>query len=126
MRTRQEIEAMRDLRNRWRDTPWGHSVLLPVHDEIVAMVPALHGPAATAALVGCMQTELAGVPITADADEPSHALGRRHMTTPTTISPKVSPAMRIIESRQTRSSQVRGHFPHSHAAHRRHSSTGPG
>jgi anti-sigma B factor antagonist len=30
---------MRDLMHRWRDTPWGHSVLLPVHDEIVAMVP---------------------------------------------------------------------------------------
>jgi hypothetical protein len=48
-------------------------VLLPVHDEIVAMVPTQDGTAATSALVGCMQTELHGVPITAEADEPSYA-----------------------------------------------------
>ncbi len=28
---------------RWRDTPWGNSVLLPVHDEIIAMVPEQDG-----------------------------------------------------------------------------------
>jgi hypothetical protein len=48
-------------------------VLLPVHEEIIAMVPTQDGTAATSAVVGCMQTELAGVPIIAEADEPSYA-----------------------------------------------------
>jgi len=56
---------------RWRDTPWGGCVLLPVHDELIAMVPEHKGDAATAALVACMQTEFQGVPIVAEADEPS-------------------------------------------------------
>lgn len=66
-------ELLVDALLRWRDTPWGTSVLLPVHDEIVAMVPTQDGTAATSALVGCMQTELHGVPIVAEADEPSYA-----------------------------------------------------
>lgn len=61
------VEAML----RWRNTRWGGCVLLPVHDEIIAMVPEQDGPAATAALVACMQTEFRGVPIVAEADEPS-------------------------------------------------------
>ena len=56
---------------RWREIPWGDEVVLPVHDEIIAMVPEADGPAATAALVGCMQSEFMGVPIVAEADEPS-------------------------------------------------------
>ncbi len=48
-------------------------MLLPVHDEIVAMVPERDGTAATAALVGCMQAEFLGVPIVVEADEPTHA-----------------------------------------------------
>jgi len=47
-------------------------VLLPVHDEIIAMVPEADGPAATTALVECMRTEFQGVPIAAEADAPSH------------------------------------------------------
>jgi DNA polymerase I-like protein with 3'-5' exonuclease and polymerase domains len=46
-------------------------LLLPVHDEIVAMVPEGDGVAATAALITCMQTEFLSVPIVVDADEPS-------------------------------------------------------
>lgn len=46
-------------------------MLLPVHDEIIAMVPEAESDEATAALVACMQTELRGVPIVAEADEPS-------------------------------------------------------
>lgn len=56
---------------KWRDTRWGGCVLLPVHDEVIAMVPEQDGRAATAALVECMQTEFRGVPIVAEADEPS-------------------------------------------------------
>jgi len=66
-------EILVDAILRWRDTRWGHAVLLPVHDEIIAMVPEQDGPAATAALVDCMQTEFQGVPIVAEADEPSHS-----------------------------------------------------
>jgi len=64
-------EILVDAMLRWRDTRWGGCVLLPVHDEIIAMVPEAEGPAATAALVACMQTEFQGVPIVAEADEPS-------------------------------------------------------
>jgi DNA polymerase I-like protein with 3'-5' exonuclease and polymerase domains len=66
-------ELLVDAMLRWRDTRWGNSVLLPVHDEIIAMVPEHDGPAATAALVDCMQTNFQGVPIVAEADQPSHA-----------------------------------------------------
>lgn len=66
-------ELLVDALLRWRDTPWGTSVLLPVHDEILAMVPEPDGTAATAALVTCMQTEFLGVPLLVEADEPSHA-----------------------------------------------------
>ena len=64
-------EILVDAMLRWRDTRWGNAVLLPVHDEIIAMVPERDGPAATAALVSCMQTEFQGVPIAVKADEPS-------------------------------------------------------
>ena len=64
-------EILVDAMLRWQNTRWGDSVLLPVHDEIIAMVPEQDGPAATAALVACMQTQFQGVPIVADADEPS-------------------------------------------------------
>jgi DNA polymerase I-like protein with 3'-5' exonuclease and polymerase domains len=63
-------EILVDAMLRWRDTPWGGCVLLPVHDEIIAMVPEHDGPAATTTLVECMQTEFRGVPIVAEADQP--------------------------------------------------------
>lgn len=66
-------EILVDAMLRWRDTRWGGCVLLPVHDEILAMVPEAEGDAATAALVECMQTEFRGVPIIAEADTPSQA-----------------------------------------------------
>jgi hypothetical protein len=43
-----------------------------VHDEIIAMVPERDGPTATTTLTACMHTDLAGVPITAQANQPSH------------------------------------------------------
>ena len=39
---------------RWRTTPWGNAVLLPVHDELLAVVSEPEGAAATAALVDCV------------------------------------------------------------------------
>jgi DNA polymerase-1 len=63
-------ELLVDALLKWRDTQWGHGVLFPVHDEIVAMVPESDGATATTALLDCMQTELSGVPIVAEADEP--------------------------------------------------------
>jgi DNA polymerase I-like protein with 3'-5' exonuclease and polymerase domains len=66
-------ELLVDALLRWRDTAWGNTVLLPVHDEILAMVPEYDAPAATEALVACMHTTLRGVPILAEPDQPSHA-----------------------------------------------------
>src|SRR4051812_25204400 len=47
---------------RWKQTPWGDSVLLPVHDEIIVMVPKHYGSAATAALVAMHADGIHGVP----------------------------------------------------------------
>jgi len=66
-------ELLADALLRWRDTPWGKAVLLPVHDEIIVMVPETDAAAATSALVDCMRTDFLGVPIIAEADEPTHA-----------------------------------------------------
>jgi DNA polymerase I len=65
-------ELLVDVLLRWRDTPWGSCFLLPVHDEIIVMVPEPDA-AATAALVECMRTTFQGVPIIAEADAPTHA-----------------------------------------------------
>lgn len=64
-------ELLIDALMRWEQTPWGHCTLMPVHDEILAMVPADQAAEATEALKACMATELYGVPIVAEADEPS-------------------------------------------------------
>jgi DNA polymerase I-like protein with 3'-5' exonuclease and polymerase domains len=66
-------ELLVDTLVKWRDTRWGNAVLLPVHDEIVAVIPEADATEATAALVACMETELGGVAIKAEASEPSYA-----------------------------------------------------
>jgi phage/plasmid-associated DNA primase/DNA polymerase I-like protein with 3'-5' exonuclease and polymerase domains len=66
-------ELLMDALLRWNQTRWGGSVVLPVHDEIVAKVPAAEAQEATAALLQCMTTELNGVTIKASASEPSFA-----------------------------------------------------
>jgi DNA polymerase I-like protein with 3'-5' exonuclease and polymerase domains len=66
-------ELLMDALLRWAHTPWGQCVVLPVHDEIVAMVPETDAPAATETLLACMRTDLDGVPILAEASEPSFA-----------------------------------------------------
>jgi len=67
-------ELLVDALLRWQTTPWGSSaVLLPVHDEILVMVPEHDAPAATEALLACMHTELRGVPVVAQPSAPSYA-----------------------------------------------------
>jgi DNA polymerase I-like protein with 3'-5' exonuclease and polymerase domains len=66
-------ELLVDTLMRWRDTRWGSAVLLPVHDEIVLVIPEAEAGEATAALVAAMETELYGVHIQAEASEPSFA-----------------------------------------------------
>jgi hypothetical protein len=68
-RTARELLVDALLRWRW---PRRCSVLLPVHDEILAMIPEQDGPTATTALSACMHTELHGVPIIAEPDDPSY------------------------------------------------------
>ncbi|MFT4081172.1 MAG: DNA polymerase [Nocardioides sp.] len=64
-------ELLIDALMRWDKTRWGHCTLMPVHDEILVMVPEGEATEATAALEAAMATELYGVPIVAKADEPS-------------------------------------------------------
>jgi KaiC/GvpD/RAD55 family RecA-like ATPase len=63
-------ELLVDGLMRWRETRWGTCTLLPVHDELIVMVPADEAKEATAELVRCMETELYGVKIKVEADEP--------------------------------------------------------
>lgn len=66
-------ELLVDALLRWRETRWGECVLLPVHDELVVMVPEDEAEDATVALVQCMTSELAGVPIIAEPSQPTYA-----------------------------------------------------
>lgn len=66
-------ELLVDALIRWEQGPYRGGIVLPVHDEIVAMVPAEHAAAATEYLVTCMTTQLGPVPITVEADEPALA-----------------------------------------------------
>jgi DNA polymerase I-like protein with 3'-5' exonuclease and polymerase domains len=64
-------ELLVDALVRWRDTRWGDCTLIPVHDELIVMVPEEDAQAATTELVRCMAGELYGVQIVADPSEPS-------------------------------------------------------
>jgi DNA polymerase I-like protein with 3'-5' exonuclease and polymerase domains len=59
-------ELLIDALLRWRQTRWGEATLMPVHDELVVMVPEDEATEATAALTECMTTNLFGVPIIAE------------------------------------------------------------
>jgi DNA polymerase I-like protein with 3'-5' exonuclease and polymerase domains len=63
-------ELLVDALERWESIRPGH-VLLPIHDEIVVQVPEAEAEQATLDLVACMTTDLAGVPIAAEASTPS-------------------------------------------------------
>lgn len=58
---------------RWKQTQWGDSVLLPIHDEVVVMVPEAAAIEATDTLLACMATEFDGIPIVAAANPPAFA-----------------------------------------------------
>lgn len=65
-------ELLIDAMVRWAGTPWGRSVMWPVHDEVDAHVPETEAAEATATLVQCMETTLpSGVRIIAEPSEPS-------------------------------------------------------
>jgi P4 family phage/plasmid primase-like protien len=64
-------ELLVDGQIRWDGTRWGNSIMVPVHDEVLAMVPTPEADDATAALVQCMESELYGLPIVVEASEPS-------------------------------------------------------
>lgn len=66
-------ELLIDALLRWRETPWGDATLLPVHDELVVMVPEADATAATQALVAAMTTNLHGIDIKVDPSTPSYA-----------------------------------------------------
>lgn len=66
-------ELLIDALVRWADTPWGEATLLPVHDELVVMVPEDEAQAATTALTEVMTNELGGIAIAAEASEPTFA-----------------------------------------------------
>lgn len=64
-------ELLTDGLIKWHATQWGNAIMWPVHDELDVMVPIAEAEAATAALVGCMESELYGVRIIADPSEPT-------------------------------------------------------
>jgi len=64
-------ELLVDAMLRWRQTPWGKAIILPIHDELVVMVPEADAVAATEALVQCMTGEINGLPVIASPNEPS-------------------------------------------------------
>jgi DNA polymerase I-like protein with 3'-5' exonuclease and polymerase domains len=64
-------EILLDALERWNETRWAGCTLLPVHDELDVFVPAEDAEEATAALIECMQMELHGVKIVAEASTPS-------------------------------------------------------
>lgn len=59
-------ELLVDALLKWRETRWGRCPLLPIHDELIVMVPIEDAVVATETLVACMASELFGVKIVAD------------------------------------------------------------
>lgn len=65
-------EFLVDAVEKWERGPWGGHVIIPVHDELICFdIPEDEADAATAFLVECMETELLGVRIVAEANPPS-------------------------------------------------------
>lgn len=68
-------ELLVDALLEWAKGPWGHCVIIPIHDELVAFVPEAEAEEATKFLVKCMTTSILSVPgwdvlIGAEPDEP--------------------------------------------------------
>lgn len=66
-------ELLVDALERWAGTRWGGATLLPVHDELLVVVPEDEAEQATAALVECMTSDLDGVRIVAEPSAPARA-----------------------------------------------------
>lgn len=65
-------EFLVDAVLKWENGPWGGHVIIPVHDEVIVFdIPENEAEAATKFLVECMETEINGVKITAEANSPS-------------------------------------------------------
>lgn len=65
-------EFLVDAVDKWRRGKWGDSLIVPVHDELIAFdIPEDEAAVATEYLVWCMKTSLYGVEIKAEANEPS-------------------------------------------------------
>jgi DNA polymerase I-like protein with 3'-5' exonuclease and polymerase domains len=65
-------EFLVDAVAKWESGPWGGHVIVPVHDELICFdIPEAEAHDATAFLVSCMESELNGVKIIAEANEPS-------------------------------------------------------
>ena len=65
-------ELLVDAVARWRQGKWRDCTIVPVHDELLAFdVPEAEAEEATAYLSWCMETEIGGVKIVAEANKPS-------------------------------------------------------
>lgn len=65
-------EFLVDAVKLWEAGKWGGHVIVPVHDELIVFdIPENEAEEATAFLVWCMETSIAGVAIVAEANEPS-------------------------------------------------------
>lgn len=73
MRASRSSELLVDALLNWRDTPWGDSVLLPVHDEILAMVPNRMDPQQRRPWWRACTPATMDVPIAVEADRLSYA-----------------------------------------------------
>jgi P4 family phage/plasmid primase-like protien len=66
-------ELLVDGLMQWAQTRWADCTLLPVHDELLVMVPEHEAEEATTELVRCMTTELYGIAIKVEPSEPADA-----------------------------------------------------
>jgi DNA polymerase I-like protein with 3'-5' exonuclease and polymerase domains len=65
-------EFLVDAVAKWEQGPWAGHTVIPVHDEVIIFnVPEDQADEATAYLTWCMETELMGVKIRAEANKPS-------------------------------------------------------
>ncbi len=65
-------EFLVDAVEKWERGPWGGHVIVPIHDELCVFdIPESEAEEATAFLVACMETEINGVRIIAEANKPS-------------------------------------------------------
>jgi len=64
-------ELLIDALLRWRDTLWGDATIVPIHDELLVMVPAEDADEALTTLVAAMESDLYGVRIKAEPSVPS-------------------------------------------------------